>query len=481
MRLTIFSRLAVGYLAIFILVTAANVYSIAQLYRINNITRSVLKIDNRIIDYGEMLTDALLTQIRYERKWVITRDDTLYDQFFLSKKDFTRSLREAQSAAESSKVQRLLDHVSAQHQLYHVLFKEEVKHLKSGRNYAQRRYQKEKEKATDAAIEGLNKIKAYSQHNISKKIKRLDALGGNARLASMVMTVSSLILGVLISLFITRSITSPIAIMEKKTREIAKGDLRGDLNLSSPPEIGQLAAAFNLMCNRLNELDTMKSNFFSTMSHELRTPLTSIKEGIGLLLDDVEGVMTERQRKVLTILTEESNRLIVLVNSLLDLSKMDVGMMTYNFERANLVPLIETVMVEMEPLAQAKKIRLETDISKNLPMVKIDFERILQALRNLIGNAVKFAPERGRVSVSARTMDGKVEVSVADTGPGIPPESLITIFEKFRQADLTDSTGMKGTGLGLAIVQHIISSHDGKIWAESTLGQGSTFTFLLPT
>lgn len=481
MRLTIFSRLAVGYLAIFILVTAANVYSIAQLYRINNITRSVLRIDNRIIDYGEMLTDALLTQIRYERKWVITRDDTLYDQFFLSKKDFTRSLREAQSAAESSKVQRLLDHVSAQHQLYQVLFKEEVKHLKSGRIYAQRRYQKEKEKATDAAIEGLNKIKAYSQHNISKKIKRLDALGGNARLAAMVMTVSSLILGVLISLFITRSITSPIAIMEKKTREIAKGDLRGDLNLSSPPEIGQLAAAFNLMCNRLNELDTMKTNFFSTMSHELRTPLTSIKEGIGLLLDDVEGVMTERQRKVLTILTEESNRLIVLVNSLLDLSKMDVGMMTYNFERANLVPLIETVMVEMEPLAQAKKIRLETDISKNLPMVKIDFERILQALRNLIGNAVKFAPERGRVSVSARTMDGKVEVSVADTGPGIPPESLITIFEKFRQADLTDSTGMKGTGLGLAIVQHIISSHGGKIWAESTLGQGSTFTFLLPT
>ncbi len=481
MRLTIFSRLVVGYLAIFILVTAANVYAIAQLYRLNSITRSVLRIDNRIIDYGEMLTDALLTQIRYERKWVITRDDTLYDQFFLSKKDFTRSLREAQSAAESSKVQRLLDHVSAQHQLYQVLFNEEVKHLKSGRIYAQRRYQEEKEKATDAAIEGLNKIKAYSQHNISKKIKRLDALGGNARLAAMVMTVSSLILGVLISLFITRSITSPIAIMEKKTREIAKGDLRGDLNLSSPPEIGQLAAAFNLMCNRLNELDTMKTNFFSTMSHELRTPLTSIKEGIGLLLDDVEGVMTERQRKVLTILTEESNRLIVLVNSLLDLSKMDVGMMTYNFERANLVPLIETVMVEMEPLAQAKKIRLETDISKNLPMVKIDFERILQALRNLIGNAVKFAPERGRVSVSVRTKDGKVEVSVADTGPGIPTESLITIFERFRQADLTDSTGMKGTGLGLAIVQHIISSHGGKIWAESTLGQGSTFTFLLPT
>ena len=172
--------------------------------------------------------------------------------------------------------------------------------------------------------------------------------------------------------------------------------------------------------------------------------------------------------------------MINLVNTLLDLTKMEEGMLAYNFEQANLDPLIEKVMIEIGPLAEAKKISLETKISKDLPMIKVDFERILQALRNLIGNAVKFTPEGGRVSVSARPMNGGLETSVTDTGPGIPQDNLISIFEKFQQVDPTDSTGIKGTGLGLAIVKHIISFHGGRIWAESKPGQGSTFIFVLP-
>ncbi|MFQ5850101.1 MAG: ATP-binding protein [Candidatus Binatia bacterium] len=480
MKLTIFSRLVIGYLAIFTLVTIASVYAIVQLYRLNDLTRSALKIDNRIIGYGERLTDALLSQIRYERKFIITRDHTLHEQFRLFEKDFEQYLDEAQSIAESSRVKHLLNQVNVQHRLYQSLFNEEIGYLKSGRTYAQNRYRQEKEKVTDGMIQGLKKIKAHSQQSISEKITRLDALGTNTRRAAIVLTGTSLIFGVLISLFITRSITLPISAMEKKTREIAKGDFCWDLALSSPPEIAELANAFNLMCNRLNELDKLKSDFFSTMSHELRTPLTSIKEGIGLLMEDMGEAITDRQRRVLRILSEESNRLIVQVNSLLDLSKMEAGMMTYNFEQASLSPLIEKVVSEMGPLAEAKKIFLETDISKDLRIIKVDFERILQVLRNLIGNAVKFTPEGGRVTVSARPTDRATEVSVADTGPGIPQENLITIFEKFQQADPTASSGIKGTGLGLAIVQHIISSHGGRIWVESEPGQGSTFIFVLP-
>jgi two-component system sensor histidine kinase GlrK len=480
MRFTIFSRLVIGYLTIFIFAAAASVYAIVQLYRLNDITKSVHNADNLIIDYGEKLTDALLSQIRYERKFIITKDYALYDQFRLFKKDFDQYLLEARSIAESTEVMHLLIQVNTQHQLYQKLFNEEIKHLKSGQKYAQNRYRQQKERATDRALQGLRKIKTNSQQSISDKLKELDVLGTNTRRAAIVLTGISLILGVLISLFTTRSITVPISTMEKKTREIAKGDFRWDLNLSSPPEIGELSKAFNFMCNRLNELDKMKSDFLSTMSHELRTPLTSIKEGIGLLREGVGGAITDRQKMVLTILVEESNRLILLVNSLLDLSKMEAGMMTYNFEQANLALLIEKVLTEIEPLAEAKKIRLETKISKNLPMIKLDLERMLQVLRNLIGNAMKFTPEGGRVSVSAHTKNGGMEVSVADTGPGIPPENLITIFEKFQQGNLTDSTEFKGTGLGLAIVKHIISFHGGRIWAESKPGQGSTFIFVLP-
>jgi signal transduction histidine kinase len=113
-------------------------------------------------------------------------------------------------------------------------------------------------------------------------------------------------------------------------------------------------------------------------------------------------------------------------------------------------------------------------------MIKMDSERILEVLRNLIGNAVKFTPESGRVSVSARLRDQKVEVSVADTGPGIPKENLTMIFDKFQQANLGGSSQTNGTGLGLAMAKHIVNAHGGAIWAESEPGQGSAFIFVLP-
>ncbi len=224
----------------------------------------------------------------------------------------------------------------------------------------------------------------------------------------------------------------------------------------------------------------MKSDFFSSMSHELRTPLTSIKEGITLLQDGVGGVTTGKQKKLLAILTAESNRLINLVNSLLDLSKMEAGMVNYLFRQERVEPLIERVALEMAPLLEVKKISLQTNLSEERPLINMDRERILQVLRNLIGNAVKFTHEGGRVIVSTRLKNSEMEVSVADTGPGIPKENLGAIFEKFHQVPLKASGGIKGTGLGLTIVKHIITAHGGKVWAESQPGKGSTFIFLLP-
>jgi two-component system sensor histidine kinase GlrK len=216
------------------------------------------------------------------------------------------------------------------------------------------------------------------------------------------------------------------------------------------------------------------------MSHELRTPLTSIKEGTGLLLDGVGGDTTEKQRKLLSILAEESNRLISVVNSLLDLSKMEAGMMAYDFEITHVEPLIKRAIAEITPLVEAKGIRLENEMDGSLPPLRMDPERILQVLRNLLGNAVKFTPKGGSVRVAAKPADGKLAISVKDSGPGIPAESLSSIFEKFNQGSRQAPHARQGTGLGLAIANSIISSHGGKIWAESELGQGSTFIFVLP-
>jgi two-component system sensor histidine kinase GlrK len=234
------------------------------------------------------------------------------------------------------------------------------------------------------------------------------------------------------------------------------------------------------MCNKLNELDKMKADFFSSVAHELRTPLSTIKMGTSFLEEGGEGPITEGQRSLLAKLEKESDRLITMLNSLLDLSKMEAGMMSFNLKPQNIGPLLNQAIEEIGPLVEAKKINLEVVVMEGLPIIKIDRERILQALRNLIGNAIKFSPEKGRVKISVRSVDHGVEVSVADAGPGIPAEDLTTIFEKFKQATIGGYPPIQGTGLGLAISKQIITYHGGKIWAESELGQGSTFIFVLP-
>jgi two-component system, NtrC family, sensor histidine kinase GlrK len=479
MRLSLFSRLILGYLPVFALVIAVSLYAIRELQRFDDITQSILDRDNRILDYGKKLSDSFLSQVRYERKFVIAKDQTLYREFLKFKGDFQHYMQEALGVADPGSA-ALLKELMQVYERYQQLFDKETGHIKAHQEYAQAWYNNEKNKATDMILGSLETLQIERQQNTYNKVRQLADAGARAREAAVAITIASLFFILLLSLVIARSITKPISVLKNKTREIARGRFEGNLRLSSPPEIGELASSLNLMCQKLGELDRLKTDFFASMSHELRTPLTSIKEGTGLLLEGVGGATTEKQRKLLTILAEESNRLIGLVNSLLDLSKMEAGMMNYGFEKASLAPLIKKAVGEITPLVEAKEIRLETEIAEGLPAVKLDRERILQALRNLLGNAVKFTPKAGRVTVVARPINGKVEVSFRDTGPGIPTENLKTIFDKFHQASSAGAFSANGSGLGLAIAKHVIVSHGGELWAENHPEQGSTFIFVLP-
>jgi len=424
------------------------------------------------------LTDAMLAQVRFEKKYVITRDKGLIEQFRLSQRDFQQFLEGAAALDIPREVEARLERIRDRHGRYLQLFSDEQTLIDADRDYDEEAYLREREAEADWIIAQLETIGLSSRRAIQAKLTQLEAIGSRATRVAILLTAASLVMGVMLSFIVTRSITRPVGRLEEKTREIARGDFTGNLDVRSPPEMAELARAFNYMCSRLNELDQLKSEFFSTMSHELRTPLTSIKEGIGLLLDDRGRAIKDKQQKVLKILSEESNRLIGLVNSMLDIAKMEAGMMTFDYRRSQLVPLIRQVMLEMEPLAEGKRVALIADLPPELPWLDLDQERILQVLRNLVGNALKFTTH-GSVCVTGRRCVASVEVSVRDTGPGISPEDLLTIFDKFRQGD-HDGARSGGTGLGLAIAHHVITSHGGKIWAESELGQGSTFTFALP-
>ena len=479
MRLTIFSRLMIGYFAIFFLVIIVSVYAILRLHQLNSGTRHILNIDNRILDYNEKLADSILSQLRYEKKYVLTKDILLYEQFLSAKGDFAKFLSELFLIVDTPEKKDSLNRAKTHYQRFQSLIDKEIEYVRGNHSYSKKWYEQEMEKASDGILEELKKLETYSRHDIQQRMKMLGESSASARKLVITMSAIAIVLIIVTSFLNTRSITQPLTILMEKTKEISKGVFDDNLKITSPPEISELTGAFNSMCGRLKMVDKMKSDFLSSMSHELRTPLTSIKEGINLLRDGVGGVIPEKQKRLLAILSEESKRLIDLVNSLLDLSKMEAGMMTYSFERGSLVPLIQKAATEMIPLVEAKKITLKAAIDEKLPVVKIDREKILQVLRNLIGNAVKFTPEGGQVRVAARLMNRVVEVSVSDTGPGITAENLTTIFEKFHQAHLKNSVYMKGTGLGLAIVKHVITAHGGRVWAESEPGHGSSFIFVL--
>ena len=322
-------------------------------------------------------------------------------------------------------------------------------------------------------------MRALSQKSIVDKVKQLSEAGTRATNAAMVTTTAAIVIGIVLSILITWSITVPLGAMKKKTREISGGIYEADLNITSPPEIAALGQAFNFMCVKLKEVDKMKADFYALMSHELRTPLTSIKEGTNLFLEGLGGEVTEKQKKLLSIIAEESNRLIELVNSLLDISKLEAGMVAYNFAKADINPLIARAVNEIAPLAESKRIRIDKHLQE-LPMLSLDTERILQVLRNLIGNALKFSLRGGVVTVSSQPTEGGVSISVRDTGPGIPKEHAAVIFDKYRQAVVAGPHKLQGTGLGLAIVKHIVQDHGGEVWVESEAGRGCTFTMVLP-
>lgn len=480
MQMSILKRLIAGYLIIFLLLMTTSIYTIMRFEDFDAITRSILTVDNAMNDYEKKLSDTLLSQILYERKYLIIKDDALYDQFLLARGDFGQYLDRMQSIADTPEKNEILKKIRENHDLYQSVFFEEVEFVRRNKRYAQNWYKDEKDHAVDGIMDQLKELRVRSQQSTYEKIRLLGEAGVSSKQMAISIAIIALLVGLLISLFITRSITKPLSIMITKTREIADGNLQADVQLTSPPEIGKLARAFNDMCEKLRQIDKLKSDFFSTMSHELRTPLTSIKEGTSLLIEGIGGDLTEKQKKLLTIISAESNRLIGLVNSLLDLSKMEAGMMVYSFMPTDIKTLVGKAIVAVEPLTMSKNVAITISAPSDIPLLSLDGERIIQAVRNLVGNAVKFAPNGGKVDISLQYRDQNLEITVSDNGPGVSKEYLQTIFEKFQQAPSSGPYQVKGTGLGLAIVKHIVTAHKGKVWAESEPGKGSSFFILLP-
>ncbi|HSW21509.1 MAG TPA: HAMP domain-containing sensor histidine kinase, partial [Burkholderiaceae bacterium] len=231
---------------------------------------------------------------------------------------------------------------------------------------------------------------------------------------------------------------------------------------------------------QLKELDRMKDDFVSTVSHELRTPLTSIRALSDVLREDPKLDLAER-RRFLDIIGKESERLTRLINQVLDLAKIESGKLEWNVSSVDLRAVIADSVETTSQLFHDKRVSVSVQMPDEVPSVTADFDRMMQVVINLLSNAVKFCDqESGRVEVRLVHDSDQLRVEVHDNGKGIAPRDHAVIFEKFRQAGDTLTDKPHGTGLGLPISRQIVEHFGGRMWVDSELGRGSTFSFTLP-
>jgi signal transduction histidine kinase len=222
-----------------------------------------------------------------------------------------------------------------------------------------------------------------------------------------------------------------------------------------------------------------KSEFLANMSHELRTPLNAIIGFSEVLYERMFGDINEKQAEYLGDILESGRHLLSLINDILDLSKIEAGRMELEPSDFHLPSAIENTLILVRERAQRRGVELGRTIDGTLGTVRGDERKVKQVLLNLLSNALKFTPEGGRIDVRARAHDGVAEISVIDTGVGIAADDQQAVFEEFKQVG-SASKKVEGTGLGLAISRKFIELHGGKIWVESEVGKGATFTFTLP-
>ena len=481
-KFTIFKRLTFGYIAMMLLVIFLGAYVTLKLNQLNGITQNIAAIDGKTIHLIESLSNTIFSQVGFEKKFFISHDSDFLQQFLEIKEYCNKEMVQLGLLMDSHKEKNLFARVDKLYKHYVSLFLQETDFPKMAQKSPKQMFKEEKEQAIDEINGALKEMMTVARLDRDAKIQTSQAISSQVLKVYSVAAGLVIFLGIAISFFNTRSINRSIMLLQEQTKEIAKGKYAKIQSISAPPEIRALAHHFNVMSERLQELDEMKIDFISHVSHELRTPLTVIKEATSMLLEGTYADSMESQQELLTLTHQECDRLIDSVNHILDLSRMEAKMMEYVFSPCRLAPVIQHTVQKMAPMAAKEEIRLQLKLPEDLPLVKMDEARIGQVLENLISNAIKFASRGDGVSVSAgikQNAANSFKYRFPIRARGILKEDMERIFDRFKRIEHGKETA-QGSGLGLSIAKHIVTEHGGKIWVESEPGRGSTFFFTLP-
>jgi signal transduction histidine kinase len=285
----------------------------------------------------------------------------------------------------------------------------------------------------------------------------------------------AVVVALMMTYFLSQRILAPVKALTETAHRLGKGDLSQRVEAKGKDEVSELGHTFNSMAENLEKAEQLRRNMVADIAHELRTPLTNLQGYLEAIRDDV----VKADAETINSLNEDAAVLSRLVNDLQELSLAEAGALRLNRQADDIARLIKQSVSSIQARASAKDVSLAADLAEELPPVNIDSHRVSQVLRNLLDNALAHTPPEGTVTVTARQVGQEVEVTVADTGEGIPPKDLENIFGRFYRVDRSRARATGGSGLGLTIARQFIEAHGGTIKAESKPGKGSRFTFTL--
>jgi signal transduction histidine kinase len=493
------TKIISGYGILIALMAMLLVYQVFTIHRLQSIISGLSQVNIPAASIAlQLRRDIELVEEFTKKSFVFPADHQYNDKLQEYCALFETDLREIESrgftTAEKAEIQRLA-----------YLWSNFADQLRSQQSTL---ISKEAQDVPALMIEQLDQLRGQTdgvyeaaRTGIEAEVRSSHRTGRLAETVSWILGAVALLLSGLVSFLIVQSISLPLRQLTQGTHAISEGKFFYRLDTTRHDEFGQMAKDFNTMTHRLDELDQMKKDFVSHVSHELKAPLASMQETNQLLLEMIPGPLSDKQRRLLELNLASGQRLSAMIGNLLDLSRMEAGVLEYELKTNDLADLARTAAAEFQALAGSRHLGLELQIPDQPVMVECDGDRIMQIIRNLIGNAVKFSPRgkpilvhvtttpamppgipvswRGKVLAPSNGMEFAL-LSVADSGPGVPDPHKEKIFEKFHQVKQGRKIPGQGAGLGLAISRTIAEAHRGALWVENNPEGGSIFYLLIP-
>jgi signal transduction histidine kinase len=484
MPATVHTKLLAAFLAIVVMLITVGAVGLRVLSGANHRSEEMVGLHRKIAAYRQLQHDTT-GQLYNVAAALLAPDERTLEATLRQLNQFGYDLDRLQFVAQDEV--ELLDRVQQEYAQFIQIVTRVIELLRGGKVAEGRELQLSQVSPLADRLDRLtNELVNKAESDMVTRVEVSHAAHLTARWVIVGFAVGSIGLALILGYAISWSLIGPVKQMDVQFRQIATGDFSHRVEVPNRDELGALAANLNRMTEELGRLyhqievaNRHKSEFLANMSHELRTPLNGIQGYTELIMDGIYGEVPEKIKEVMERIQKSGQRLLGLINAVLDLSKIEAGRLTLSLADYSMQGVVQNVFTAVEPLATEKKLALNVNLQPDLPVGKGDEQRLTQVLTNLVGNAIKFT-EVGTVAVQVASTNGAFLVAVSDTGIGIAEADQQKVFEEFQQADSSSTRQKGGSGLGLAIAKKIIEMHNGRIWVESNFGQGSTFRFTLP-